>query len=247
MSDVDTVWDYARFPAAQEIITNVSSATDVRLIDVTHAAVAGGTDPFVTWPMVELQSGSFLETLRIAEDVLSTSSTAFDIFIRKEGEAKIFAGMGDFAALDDLRTPEGQIRRQIRGLPGTPRLTYRERLTRRLEFLVETMKEEEEAWNEDSSESLRMMLLFLQTIPSFRCPTVTVTPSATFRAEWTVDPSRHFAVDFLLDGQVRFVVFCPDPRYPDRVQRGSGITSRENLINVVEPYKVQRWAADAGT
>lgn len=48
------------------------------------------------------------------------------------------------------------------------------------------------------------------------------------------------------DGQVRFVVFAPDPRYVDRVQRVSGVVSRVDLMRAVEPYEVHRWAADAG-
>ena len=124
---------------------------------------------------------------------------------------------------------------------------YRERLARRLEFLLDAMKEEEESWNDDSSESLRNMLLFLQTVPDFLYPTVTVTPSATFRAQWTIEPSKHFAVNFLPSGEVQFVVFWPDSRHRDRIQRMSGIASRENLMNVVKPCKVHQWAANAGT
>jgi hypothetical protein len=90
------------------------------------------------------------------------------------------------------------------------------------------------------------MLLFLRAMPDFRCPTVTITPSATFRAEWQAGQNRHLAVDFLPDGQVRFVVFSPDPRHPDRVQRVSGIVDRVDVIRAVEPYNVHRWATDAG-
>jgi hypothetical protein len=42
------------------------------------------------------------------------------------------------------------------------------------------------------------------------------------------------------------VVFAPDPRHPDRVQRVSGIVSRTDLMGAVDPYKVHRWAAYAG-
>ena len=90
------------------------------------------------------------------------------------------------------------------------------------------------------------MLLFLRAAPDLRCPTVTITPSATFRAQWQADRNKHLAIDFLPDGQVRFVVFSPDPRHPDRVQRVSGIVGRGDVMRAVEPYKVHRWAADAG-
>ena len=125
-------------------------------------------------------------------------------------------------------------------------MPYCERLARRLEFLLGAIEEEGEACAEGSPESLRQMLLFLRAMPDFRCPTVTITPSATFRAEWQAGQNRHLAVDFLPDGQVRFVVFSPDPRHPDRVQRVSGIVDRVDVIRAVEPYNVHRWATDAG-
>ncbi|MCG8448782.1 MAG: hypothetical protein MI725_04270 [Pirellulales bacterium] len=154
------------------------------------------------------------------------------------------AGLGDFALLDELRSPEGQIRRQVEILRTSRALSYHERLARRLEFLLDAMKDEGDDWNEGSAESLRLMLLFLESEPDFVYPTVSVTPGATFRVQWSVDASEHFAVDFLPNGQVRYVVFCPDPRRPGDVQRISGITSRQNLMHVVEPFKVRRWAAD---
>lgn len=247
MSNVGILRNDTTFQATPPIISDVGSATDVRLTDLAQAADEAGTDPFVKLLTVGPQYWFSPGLPRIAEDVSSTGSPNLLILFSAAGERRFFANMSDFGTLDEFRTPEGQIQRQIRSLRGTPRLIYRERLARRLEFLLDAMKEEGEAWNVDSPESLRMMLLFLQAVPNFRCPTVTVTPSATFRAQWTVEPNRHFAVDFLPDGQVRFVVFCPDLRRPDRIQRISGITSRENLINVVGPYKVHHWAVDAGT
>jgi hypothetical protein len=236
MTDIRLPWGHPKIHVGPELLSDVGSATDVRLIDVARTVDEGGTHP---WVAAEQLRRSYPQMPRTVEDVSSIAALA-----QKQGEAT-FASMGDFAALDESRTPEGQIRRRIRSLRGAARLAYRERLARRLEFLLETMKEEGEAWKETSPESLRKMLLFLQSLPNFRYPSVTVTPSATFRAQWTADPSRHFAVDFLPDGQVRFVTFCPDPRHPDRIQRISGITSWENVVSVVEPCRVHRWAADA--
>ncbi len=149
--------------------------------------------------------------------------------------------------LDVLHTPTEQIRRQVKALRKGSRLPYRERLARRLDFLLRGFEEEEETWADDSPESLRQMLLFLEGLPEFRCPTVTVTPSATFRAQWQADQNEHFAADFVPDGQVRFVVFAPDSSDPGRVQRVSGIVSSANALRAIETYEVHRWAADAGT
>ena len=240
MSDVDALREHAKFQAARKIVVDPTSATDFYPIEITHSSDEGRTDLLGTWREVGQRRLLYTWMPTLAEGVSSTGSLGF----AKQVEPRYFGGMGDFAVLDDLRTPEGQIRRQIHSLRRGFQLTYRERLARRLEVLLETMEEEEEGWTGDSPESLRRMLLFLNYVPNFRYPVVTITPSATFRAQWTTDAKRHFAVDFLPNGQVHFVVFFPDPRHPNRIQRVSGITSWESLINVIEPYKVHHWAAD---
>ena len=126
--------------------------------------------------------------------------------------------------------PEGQIEQIIRGIRNAAQLAHRESLSRRLEFLMDAMKDEAGEWQQGSPESLRQMLLFLGTVPHFRYPTVTITPSATFRIQWADDRNGHFAADFLPDGQVKFVLFYPDPHHSSHIQRLSGITRWENLI-----------------
>jgi hypothetical protein len=149
-------------------------------------------------------------------------------------------------ALDVLQTPKNRIREQIKALRCGSRLPYREHLARRLDFLLKALEEEGESWSNHSPESLRRMVQFLEAVPEFRCPTVTVTPMASFRAQWQAGPSRHFAVDFVPDEQVRFVVFAPDPGHPERVERVSGIVSATNAMKAIETYQVHRWAVDAG-
>lgn len=238
MSDVGALREYAKFRAAGTFISNVGSATDVHLVEVAAAVAEGGT-----CRAFEKQHMLLLKAPQTAKDASSIGGPDAVILASEQGEVS----SGDSAALDELRTPEGQMRRQIRSLRAGIRSAYRERLARRLEFLLEAIEEEGDTWSDDSPDSLRKMVLFLQSVPTLRYPTVTVTPSATFRAQWTADPNKHFAVDFLPNGEVRFVVFCPDPRHPNRVERVSGITSWENLTHAVKPYKVLRWAADAGT
>jgi hypothetical protein len=154
--------------------------------------------------------------------------------------------MVDPMVLGVLRTPTERIREQVKALRRSSRLSYREHLARWLDFLLRTLEEEGEPLAEESPESLRQMLLFLEAFPEFRCPTITVTPFATFRSQWQDGPTRHFAVDFLPDGQIRFVVFAPDPVHPERVECVSGIVSAATAMKAIETYQVHRWAADAG-
>jgi hypothetical protein len=225
MNDVETLERFAKFRAA-------SAATDIFDINSAILRNDGSTDR----PSWELTPALFYV---VARGVAPSSSADIESALDE-------APVSDFDVLDELRTPKGQIQRQIPAFQRGGGLPYRERLARRLDFLLGALEEEEETWAEDSPDSLRQMLLFLQAVPDFRCPMVTITPAATFRAEWQGGQNRHLAIDFLPDGQVRFVVFSPDPLHPDRVQRVSGIVSRADVMRAIEPYKVYRWAADAG-
>ena len=239
MSNVESLRAFADFRAAwlwERGATDICHETEIFPVASTH--------PLAT----QLLSAQLLVADPVASAGARSRSLTGSLDIEMSESPRDEAPLSDFELLDDLRKPQGRMRRQIRALRGSGRLPYRERLARRLEFLLEAPEEEGEEWGEHSPESLRQMLLFLQDIPEFRYPTVAVTPSATFRAQWQRDKSEHFAVDFLPDGQVRFVVFAPDPRHLERVQRVSGVVSRADLkATVIEPYKVDRWAADART
>jgi hypothetical protein len=233
MNNVEALQEFGKFQAA-------TSATDTFDIGVVVTLGEGSTDPHTLRQLYELPIPSM--TPRGFGGGRPTSSTTLEFSGSAPDEE---APVSDFEILDVLQTPKGQIQRQIIALRRGGGLPYRERVAHRLDFLMRAREEEGETWAEDSPDSLRQMLLFLRATPDFRCPTVTITPSATFRAQWQADGNRHLALDFLPDGTVRFVVFSPDPRHPDRVQRVSGIVGRVDVMRLVEPYKVHRWVADA--
>jgi hypothetical protein len=230
MNTVEQIESFARFQAAR-------AATDLSDIDLVVSHNYGSTDLYVAHPFWELSRTFFSVPAR---GVPTTASAEIE-------SAPDEAHASDFDILDELRTPKGQLQRQIMAFRRGGEALYREYLALRLEILLDALEDEGENWNENSPDSLRQMLLFLQATPDLWCPTVTVTPSATFRAQWQVSPDKHFAVDFLPDGQVRFVVFSPAPRHADRVQRVSGVVDRADVMRAIEPYKVLRWAADART
>lgn len=229
MNDVQVLQGFARFQAAR-------AATDLFDVGVAITLGEGSTDPHILRQLYEMPVSLSIA----ARSGRPTASTTVEFSGSAPAEARVFE------LLDRLRTPKGQIKRQITALRKGGGLPYREHLAHRLDFLLEALEEEGETWGEGSPESLRQMLLFLRAAPDLRCPTVTITPSATFRAQWQDGQNRHLAVDFLPDGQVRFVVFSPDPRHPDRAQRVSGIVGRVHVMRAVKPYRVHRWAADAG-
>jgi hypothetical protein len=225
MNETEALERFARFQAARSATGIVDTGAVVNLGD-------GGTDWHVLRRLYELPP-------------VSTAGKGPGVGPRTGSTTVDFSEpASDETPVSELRTPKMQIQRQITAFRRGGGLPYRERLARRLDFLLGALEEEGETWAVDSPDSLRQMLLFLQDAPDLRCPTVTITPSATFRAEWQAGQNEHFAVDFLPDGQVRFVVFSPGPLHPNRVQRLSGIVSRADVIRAIEPYKVYRWAAD---
>jgi hypothetical protein len=176
--------------------------------------------------------------------VFSSQDVTFEYVTNATSNASpsdwVVFGSQAFEELDALRAPEGQLSRQISAFCVTSRLAYKDSLAERLTKLL-AARREEEGWEDASSESLRHLLLFLETNWNLRRPVITVTPSATFRAQWTNSVDEHLALNFLSDGQVRFVVFCPDARHQTQIQRLSGLARWDSLPNVLAPFSLGKW------
>ena len=69
-----------------------------------------------------------------------------------------------------------------------------------------------------------------------------ISPSRNIRVQWQVASNRHFAVEFIEDGDVRFVIFSPDPENLEKITRISGITSLDSLLEITQPYGVLDWS-----
>lgn len=231
MYNVDALQRFVKFEAA-------TAATDTYSIDVAATLDEASTTP----SMVERLAEMALLARRLGHGWRTRSADTRTVDTPPDETLA-----SDFDVLDELRTPKGQLESQIAALRMGGGLPYSQRLADRLDFLLSAVEEEGDSWEQDSPDSLRQMLLFLRTSADLRRPAVTITPSATFRAEWQAGRNRHLAMDFLSDGQVRFVLFSPDPRHVDRVQRVSGIVGRLDAMRLIEPYNVRRWATDAGT
>lgn len=119
---------------------------------------------------------------------------------------------------------------------------FADSLAKRIENLLQTVKEEEPELSERVSiQSLRNFGEFLQKHPDLREPSVFLTPSGNFRAKWRLGTENHFAVEFLPSRNVRYVLFAPDLKRTEGIARTGGITSQDALLESVKPYQVQRW------
>ena len=153
-----------------------------------------------------------------------------------------YASESPFDVLDGKLADEEKIRRLINYIRDESKIQFAEKLAARLDFLYEAAKEEDPDEVPISLESLSNFIGFLQKTPNLRYPSVVLTPSNEISAQWRVAPNRHFAVVFLPTGETRFVIFTPNLRDPDRIDRLSGITSVDSLLETAQPHRVLDWA-----
>jgi hypothetical protein len=121
---------------------------------------------------------------------------------------------------------------------------FAQRLAKRLDYLVETSQEEYPHQAPMVPQSLQDFIDYLQSVPNLTYPNVVLTPNGNIRAEWHKARNNHFAVEFIGDGDVRFVVFAPDLKHPEKTTRVSGLTSTDSLMPAVQPYGVLDWASE---
>jgi len=122
-------------------------------------------------------------------------------------------------------------------------ITFSKRLASRIQFLFEASKEEYPDEGAISPESLKNFVSFLQSAPNLKYPDVVLSPDKNICTQWRTAPNRHFSVEFLPNGDVRFVIFSPDPKHPDKTNRMSGIVSVDFLMQTAQPHGVLSWCS----
>jgi hypothetical protein len=148
-----------------------------------------------------------------------------------------------FDALEELLSGDERVQRLIDFIRNQSNLQFAQQLSGRLFWLYQAAKEEDPEEVPISPESLRNFIVFIQKTRNLRYPEVVLTPSNEIRAQWRTAPNRHFAVVFLPTGEARFVIFSPNRRDPDRIDRLSGITSVDTLMETAEPHGILEWAS----
>lgn len=148
-----------------------------------------------------------------------------------------------FDVLDETLADEEKIRKLVDYIRNESKIQFAEELAARLDLLCEAAKDEDPDEVPISAESLSNFVGFLQETPNLRYPDVVLTPSKEIRAQWRRGPNRHFAVVFLPTGETRYVIFTPNVRDPDKIDRLSGITSVDSLMETAQPHRVLDWAS----
>lgn len=149
-----------------------------------------------------------------------------------------------FTQEDLLETAEDQIQELIFQIKTSSIIHYRESLAKRLVSLINDAKDEDPASLGISLGSIRSFYNFLQLHPDLKLPSISLTPENNIYASWKFEQGRIFSIHFLPGGNVRFVIFKPNERHPEREIRISGTATADLLKETVAPYGVWGWISE---
>jgi hypothetical protein len=147
-----------------------------------------------------------------------------------------------FDELDENLTNDEKIKILIDYIQGGSKIQFAQELAFKLNFLNEVVNEDPEDGS-ISIDSMRNFINFLQNTTNLKCPNVALTPSNEIHAQWRTAPNRHLALVFLQTGETRFVIFSPNSKDPEMIDRISGLTSVDSLLETIKPHKVLEWAS----
>ena len=147
-----------------------------------------------------------------------------------------------FDELDEKLTSEEKIKKLIDFVREGSKIQFAHELAAKLNFLNEVVNEDPDE-DSISIDSMRNFISFLQNTTNLKCPSVALTPNNEIHAQWRTAPNRHFAAVFLSTDETRFVIFTQNSKDPEMIDRISGLTSVDSLLETIQPHKVLEWAS----
>ena len=76
---------------------------------------------------------------------------------------------------------------------------------------------------------------FLEAAPATPYPDLTVTPAGDCYAEWRGPQGRLLTIEFLDSGDARYLLFRPNPKHAQIIDRLAGTTTMDALPETVAP------------
>lgn len=124
-------------------------------------------------------------------------------------------------------------------------ITNAEKMALRLDQLRKTSGEEQPDSCTMSSDSIRSFIKFLILHPRVRHPDITLTPSGNIYARWKGSHRSLVSIQFLPEMKVRFVVFAPNQKHPEELNRVSGTDFVDTVMdNLSIAYGVLDWVLE---
>ena len=142
------------------------------------------------------------------------------------------------------KSPPYQVQELIFQIRRSLSIRYHESLANRLLTLFNDAKEEDSTSVGIEVGSLRNFYNFLLSHTDLKCPAISLTPDNDIYASWREEQNQVFTVHFLPDENVRFVIFKPNDKHPERKIRLSGTATADTLIETVASSGVWDWISD---
>lgn len=252
--EVDLPYEYPSIgawdPTDIEVQTAKRSDDDI-LYSVTSAVnsvtVAAGSVAKSTVGSVEalgLVAGVATKSAMVASSAVAVSLAATASLVSHKLTGAWIGKDNPFTQAALLNDEENEIHELIFRIRRSPVIPYRESLANRLLVLYNDAKEEDSDSPGIALGSIRYFYNFLQFHTNLKCPIVSLTPDNNIYASWKEGQNRVFSVHFLPSGDVRFVIFKPNNRHPERQIRISGTATTDTLMEMVTPNGLWDWITE---
>lgn len=162
-----------------------------------------------------------------------------DVFISRWPEKK-----DPFTQADLLDSEEAQVQELIFRIRTSISIPYWKGLANKLVTLFNDAKEEDFASPGIAVGSLRNFYNFFRLHTNLKCPTISLTPEYNIYASWRGEQNKVFSVHFLSNSEVRFVIFKPNDKHPERQIRIAGTTTTDILKETVVPFGLWNWISE---
>ncbi len=143
-----------------------------------------------------------------------------------------------------LNSEENEVQKLISLFRKSLPISYREVLANRLYALYNDSKEEDPDSSGITFGSLSNFYKFFQLHTNLKCPIITLTPDNNIYTLWREEHVKLFSLHFLPNGDVRFVIFQPNSKHPDRQIQVSGTVTIDIIMEAVTPYGLCDWIAE---
>jgi len=143
-----------------------------------------------------------------------------------------------------LNSEENQVQELIFRIKTSRSISYRESLANRILALFKDAKEEDPDCIGIATESFRNFYNFIHLHTNIKCPIISLTPEYNIYASWRGEQNRVFSIHFLPNADVRFVMFKPNDRYPERKIRISGLATTDIIMETLTPYYLEDWVLE---
>ena len=111
-------------------------------------------------------------------------------------------------------------------------IVYKDRLEHRIIELSVAFAEDYDDYRL-STRAFAGLVDYLESSPSFGYPDVTATPDGGPYAEWRGSQGRLLTIEFLESGTARYLLFRPNPKHPQIIDRLAGTTTTDALPETI--------------